>query len=120
MVLIASSGLSFALHNSPNAQIARSVSEGSTHFKMTVEVDGANAKSHVGDAVFNGSFNDGKLSLAGEFYVVEAGYTSKLDMTVSMQGELLKGTATWDIYTADVRNNPGQKNAGHCPAFLIL
>jgi hypothetical protein len=120
MVLIASSGLSFALHNSPNAQIARSVSEGSTHFKMTVEVDGANAKGHVGDAVFNGSFNDGKLSLAGEFYVVEAGYTSKLDMTVSMQGELLKGTATWDIYTADVRNNPGQKKAGHCPAFLIL
>lgn len=33
---------------------------------------------------------------------MEAGYISKLDMAVSMQGELLKGTATWDIYTADV------------------
>ena len=82
--------------------VSLTAAEGSTHFRMTVEVDGTNAKGHVGDAVFNGSFSDGKLSLAGEFYVMEAGYTSKLDMTVSMQGELLKGTATWDIYTADV------------------
>ena len=52
-----------------------------------------------------GSFDDGELKLAGEFYVMEAGYTSKLDMTVSMQGEQLKGTATWDIYIADVLGN---------------
>jgi hypothetical protein len=43
-----------------------------------------------------------QLSLAGEFYVMEAGHTSKLDMAVSMQGELLQDTASWDIYTADV------------------
>jgi len=82
--------------------ISLTAAEGSTHFKMTVEIDDADAKGHVGDAVFSGSFDDGKLRLAGEFYVMEAGYTSKLDMTVSMQGEQLKGTASWDIYTADV------------------
>jgi len=85
--------------------VSLTAAEGSTHFKMTVEVNGADARGHVGDAVLNGSFDDGKLRLAGEFYVMEAGYTSKLDMTVSMQGEQLKGTATWDVYTADVLGN---------------
>lgn len=76
--------------------------EGATYFKMTVASDGEMVTGRIGETVLSGTYIDGRLKLKGDYYVVEAGYTSKLDMDIRLQGDRLQGKATWDMYTADV------------------
>ena len=82
--------------------MALTAPEGATYFTMTVAVTGEAATGHVGETVLSGTYVDGSLKLKGDYYVVEAGYTSKLDMDIRLDGEQLTGRATWDMYTADV------------------
>jgi hypothetical protein len=76
--------------------------EGATYFKMTIAIDGEAASGMVGEVAFNGSYKDGNLKLTGDYYVPEAGYNAVLDLDMRLDGEVLTGTATWDMYTADV------------------
>jgi len=76
--------------------------EGATYFNMTIEVDGENATGYVGEALFSGTYKEGMLNLTGDYYVSEAGYISVLNMEMALDGEQLKGLASWDVYTADV------------------
>ncbi len=82
--------------------LSLTAAEGSTYFMMSIAVDGEDAKGNVGEALFSGTYMDGNLKLTGDYYVMEAGYTSKLDLDVRLDGDQLKGTAAWDVYTADV------------------
>ncbi len=83
-------------------KVSLTAPEGATYFTMTVAIDGDSATGHVGETVLTGNYVDGNLRLKGDYYVIEAGYTSKLDMTIKLEGDQLKGKATWDMYTADV------------------
>jgi hypothetical protein len=76
--------------------------EGATYFKMTIAIDGETATGMVGEAAFSGTYRDGSLMLTGDYYVVEAGYNSTLNLDMRLEDDVLTGTATWDIYTADV------------------
>ena len=76
--------------------------EGSTGFPISIEAVGDQATASGGDAEFTGTWNDGELRLSGEFFVPEAGYAAPLNMTIRVEGEQLKGTATWDQFEADV------------------
>jgi hypothetical protein len=76
--------------------------EGASYFVTTVAVEGDNATRHAGETVLSGTYIDGNLRLKGDYYVKEAGYTSKPDMDMRLDGDRPKGKATWDMYTADV------------------
>ena len=76
--------------------------EGATYFRMTIAVDGESASGTVGETAFGGSYRDGNLKLTGDYYVPEAGYVAILDLDMRLEGDMLPGTATWDMYTADV------------------
>lgn len=76
--------------------------EGATYFTITIETEGEQARGKAGEAMFSGTYSNGKLQLTGDYFVMEAGYASTLDMDIELEGEQLKGTATWDTYTADV------------------
>ena len=76
--------------------------EGQTGFTMSVVVDGENATATAGQHTFDGTFRDGKLKLKGDYYVAEAGYSAPLDMDIELADDKLKGSATWDQYSADV------------------
>jgi hypothetical protein len=76
--------------------------EGQTGFTMSVVVDGENATATAGDHTFNGTFRDGKLTLKGDYYVPEAGYSAELDMDMRLEEDRLRGSATWDQFSADV------------------
>ena len=83
-------------------KLSLTAAEGATYFTMTIAVDGDSASGMVGEAEFSGSYKDGSLKLTGDYYVPEAGYNAVLDLDMRLDGEVLTGTATWDMYTADV------------------
>lgn len=76
--------------------------EGQTGFEMSVVVDGETATATAGDHSFTGTFRDGKLMLKGDYYVPEAGYSAELDMDMRLVDDRLRGSATWDQFSADV------------------
>ena len=76
--------------------------EGSTGFTMAVVVDGESATATAGSHTFQGTWRDGALKLKGDYYVAEAGYSAELDMDIQYEGDELKGSATWDQFSADV------------------
>lgn len=76
--------------------------EGSTGFPISIEATGDQASAAGGGSDFTGTWEDGELTLKGDFFVPEAGYSAELDMTVRIVGDQLKGTATWDQFAADV------------------
>lgn len=76
--------------------------EGQTGFAMSVVVDGETAIATAGDHTFNGTYRDGKLTLKGDYYVPEAGYSAELDMDMRLEDDRLRGSATWDQFSADV------------------
>lgn len=76
--------------------------EGSTGFPITIEAIGDQASASGGGSDFTGTWEDGELKLAGDFFVPEAGYSAELNMTVRVEGDRLRGIATWDQFEADV------------------
>ena len=82
--------------------VTLTAAEGSTGFPMTIEASGDQASASGGDSIFSGTWEDGELNLKGEFFVLEAGYSAELDMKIRMDGDRLKGTATWDQFQIDV------------------
>ncbi len=76
--------------------------EGGTTVPMTITVDGEDAKAMAGTDELTGTYKDGKLTLEGPMYVPEAGMTSTLNMDATIDGDKMTGTATWDMYSADV------------------
>jgi len=76
--------------------------EGSTGFPISIEASGEQATATGGGSEFAGTWDGGELSLKGDFFVPEAGYSSELNMTIRVEDDQLKGTATWDQFEADV------------------
>ena len=99
-ILVATTG--FAAPVDGDWKLSLTAAEGATYFTMTIAVDGESASGMVGEAEFSGSYKDGNLKLTGDYYVPEAGYNAVLDLDMRLDGEVLTGTATWDMYTADV------------------
>ncbi len=82
--------------------VAMNSAEGGTVIPMTISIDGEMAKAMVGQDELSGTYRDGELKLTGPLYVPEAGMSATLDMTAKLDGDHLKGTANWDMYTANV------------------
>jgi len=76
--------------------------EGATEFTMSIAVDGSDVFGRVGDAEFTGTLDGERMRLAGDLFVPEAGYVAPLDLDLRLDGEELRGIATWDVYTANV------------------
>lgn len=57
---------------------------------ITVEIDGNQ---------FKGTFAGNELTFEGKFYSAEAGYSSTLKVKGALEGDLLKGSGTWDAYS---------------------
>jgi hypothetical protein len=80
--------------------VTLAAAEGQTAFTMNVVVDGETATATAGDHTFEGTYRDGSLKLTGDYYVPEAGYSAELDMEMELQDDQLKGSATWDQFSA--------------------
>ena len=77
--------------------------EGSHSLTITLEVDGETVTGTTeDDEPFTGTFRDGRLTLSGPRYVDEAGYSAKLEMTGTLDGDRIRGDATWDGYVASL------------------
>lgn len=76
--------------------------EGSTGFPISIEANGTDATASGGGSEFSGTWMDGELRLTGEFFVPEAGYAAELDMTMRVEDDQLRGSATWDQFQADL------------------
>lgn len=75
--------------------------EGSHALTLTLEVDGRTVTGLTEDEeAFTGTFEDGELRLSGPRYVDEAGYSATLEMTGTLDGDRIRGDATWDGYVA--------------------
>jgi len=48
---------------------------------------------------FKGTFKDGKLELAGQVHSVEGGYAAELTISGRLEGDQIKGDATWSRWT---------------------
>ena len=57
---------------------------------ITVEVDGNQ---------YEGTFAGNELTFEGKFYSAEAGYSSTLKVKGTLEGDVLKGSGTWDAYS---------------------
>ena len=101
-LLVGFSALGAAASVDGDWNLSLTAPEGATYFRMAIAVDGENASGKVGEADFSGSYKDGNLKLTGDYYVPEAGYNAVLDLDMRLEGDELTGTATWDMYTADV------------------
>ncbi len=95
-------GNAFAADVDGEWSIMFSAAEGGSTVPMTITVDGEAAKAMAGSDELSGTYKDGKLMLEGPMYVPEAGMTSTLNMDATVDGDTMTGTATWDMYTADV------------------
>lgn len=80
--------------------VTLSAPEGQTEFTMNVVVDGDTAMATAGEHTFSGTFRDGNLKLTGDYYVPEAGYSAELDMEMELEEDELRGSATWDQFSA--------------------
>lgn len=74
--------------------------DGTRTSNLTVATDGEAVKAVMGETELAGTYTDGQLSLTGEHYAGEAGYTA----TVSLEGRLedgkLKGNWRWSEYAS--------------------
>lgn len=95
-------GSAFAADVDGEWNVSMNSAEGGTVVPMTISVDGENAKAVVGSDELTGTYKDGELKLKGPLYVPEAGMSATLDMTATLEDDQLKGTANWDMYTANV------------------
>ena len=80
--------------------VTLAAAEGQTAFTMNVVVEGETATATTGDHTLTGTFRDGNLKLSGDYYVPEAGYAAELDMEMELEDDQLKGSATWDQFSA--------------------
>ena len=64
----------------------------------TLTVSGDKVTAKQGETVLTGTLRDGKLELSGEFYAAEAGYAAEMKISGKLEGDQLKGDASWDIY----------------------
>ncbi len=81
-------------------------SEGSDHFTMKLAVDGETVSGAIGEnETFEGSFKDGQLKLTGQHYVEQAGYAAPLVMSGTVDGDQIRGTASWDSFAATMEGH---------------
>lgn len=71
---------------------------GERQFEITITDKDGNLTATMGETEFKGAFRDGKLELAGEHYADEAGYKAEFKIAGQIEGDQLKGDATWDTY----------------------
>ena len=67
-------------------------------FDFMITGDGDNVVCKAGESELKGTFKDGALELAGDFYVADAGYSAPLTIKGKLADEKLSGDATWDAY----------------------
>ena len=48
---------------------------------------------------YKGTFAGNELTFEGKFYSAEAGYSSTLKVKGKLEGDVLKGSGTWDAYS---------------------
>ncbi len=65
---------------------------------MELTVNGKDVTAKMGETTLKGTFVDGKLELAGKMYAAEVGYEADFTLKGTLEGEELKGDATFDIY----------------------
>jgi len=73
--------------------------QGSEHPRtMTLTVNGDQVTVKSGEDIMKGTFRNGKLEIAGERFDEEAGYKATFKLSGTLEGDQIKGTATWDTY----------------------
>ena len=67
---------------------------------MTVTAEGDAVKAEVEGAKqpIPGTFKDGELKLDGKLFSAEAGYEGAFKLTGKLEGEAMKGSASWETY----------------------
>lgn len=85
-----------------NWSLYLSAPEGSTTVELKISIDGEEAIGKNADSELQGTYIDGELKLEGELYLLDAGYSSGLQMDARLDGDKLKGRITWDMYSGTV------------------
>jgi len=76
--------------------------EGGTYIlslPMVLDVKGEKVTGTHGTETFEGTLRDEKLEISGNYYIAEAGYASMLAISAVLEGDQIKGTATWSGYS---------------------
>ena len=79
--------------------------EGAHSFTLDLTTEGDKATGTIGSDVLTGTLKDNQLKLSGDYYIAEVGYSSTFDVSVELVEGKLKGSATWDVYSADFVGN---------------
>ena len=66
--------------------------------EMVMKADGENVTAKMGESVLKGTLKDGELKLKGDYYADEAGYKAEFNLTGNVEGDTIKGKASWDLY----------------------
>ncbi len=84
-------------------KVELSAQQGGDAFTLTLTVKGEDVSGTIGDdETLTGTFKDGRLELSGQHYVDQAGYAALLEMEGTVDGDRIRGTASWDGYAADM------------------
>jgi hypothetical protein len=73
---------------------------GEHRLSMTFTQNGESLTATLEETQLKGTCRDGQFQLAGEYYHEPAGYKAELKLTGKLEGDQLKGDATWDAYQA--------------------
>ena len=65
---------------------------------LEVEVEDVTGRSSI--ETFKGIFKDGKLEISGEHFMAEANYEATLEFSGVLEGDQIKGDASWDAQPA--------------------
>ena len=66
--------------------------------EFVLKTSGSEVTGQRGEETYKGTFKDGVLEISGEHYAAEAGYKATLKMSGKLEGDQIKGTASWDMY----------------------
>jgi hypothetical protein len=77
--------------------------DGVREYEMALRQDGANVVAKLGEDEIKGTFENGALELAGEYYSTQEGYRAPLRLTGKLAGDELSGNIRWDTYDVTFR-----------------
>lgn len=93
---------SFAADVDGTWNISLMAPEGGAQDELIVTTDGEIANAKLGPEDLTGTYINGVLKLKGTVFSPEAGMSAELDMTANIDGDIISGTATWDMYDLSV------------------
>lgn len=61
-------------------------------------VEGEKVTAKIPEGTLKGTFKNGELDVSGETFSAEAGYKAVMKLKGKLEGDELKGNASWDTY----------------------